>query len=131
MLEKQTHTYDLEPKIYLAEIHTIAAIGAHENINITSLAKMQGTSKSAVSQTVSKLVKKGFIDKRSSPETDNEVVLLLTEKGKQVFDMHEKQHTWLRAQLAAIFQKYPQGTIDILSSLTADIQKMWEKIPEK
>lgn len=130
LLEKRTHTYDIDPKIYLAEIHTIVAIGAHENINVTSLAKLQGTSKSAVSQAVSKLVKKGFIDKKVAPDTDNEVILLLTEKGKQVFDLHEKQHAWLRTQLVSIFQKYPQGTIDILSSLAIDIQSVWENIPE-
>lgn len=130
VLEKQTHTYDIEPKIYLAEIHTIVAIGAHENINITDLAKLQGTSKSAVSQAISKLVKKGFIEKKVSPETDNEVILSLTKKGKQVSDMHEKQHILLRAKLVAIFEKYPPETVNILSSLAVDVQKMWCEILE-
>lgn len=125
MLEKQIHTYDLEPKIYLAEIHTIVAIGTYENINITRLAKLQGTSKSAVSQAVSKLVKKGFIEKKNSPETDNEVVLLLTEKGKQVADMHEKQHILLRKKLVTVFDKYPPEMISTLSSLALDVQKIW------
>lgn len=129
-LEKNMHTMDIEPKIYLAEIHTIAEIGAHENINITGLAKLQGTSKSAVSQAVSKLVKKGFIEKKGSPETENEVILFLTEKGKQVYDMHIKQHAFLRTQLAAVFGKYPQGTVELLSSLAVDLQEMWEKFPD-
>lgn len=128
VLEKQTHTYDIEPKIYLAEIHTIVAIGTHENINITDLAKLQGTSKSAVSQAISKLVKKGFIVKEVSPDTDNEVVLSLTEKGIKVTDMHEKQHTLMRKKLAAIFEKYPSETINILSSLAVDVQKMWREM---
>ncbi|MCC0629147.1 MULTISPECIES: MarR family winged helix-turn-helix transcriptional regulator [unclassified Clostridioides] len=128
VLEKRMHTYEIEPQIYLAEIHTIAAIGTHENINVTDLAKLQGTSKSAVSQAISKLVKKGFIEKRVSPNTENEVILFLTEKGKQVFDMHEKQHTLLRAELINILEKYPSETLNILSSLAVDVQKMWKEI---
>lgn len=131
VLEKQTHTYNIEPKIYLAEIHTVVAVGAHENINITDLAKLQGTSKSAVSQVIQKLVKKGFIEKKVSPETDNEVILLLTQKGKRVATMHEKQHALLRAKLAAIFEKYPAEAMDILSSLAVDVQKMWGEILEQ
>lgn len=130
-LEKKAHTYDTEPKIYLAEIHTIAAVGKHEDINVTNLAKLQGTSRSAASQAVSKLVKKGFLEKKISPKTDNEVVLCLTEKGKQVYTVHEQQHIWLKSQLHAVFEKYPQGTIDMLSQLAADVQKIWEQFPDK
>lgn len=130
-LEKKTHTYDIEPKIYLAEIHTIAAVGEHENINVTNLAKLQGISRSAASQAASRLVKKGFLEKKISPITDNEVVLCLTEKGKQVYAAHEQQHIWLENQLRAVFEKYPQGTVDMLSQLAADVQKIWEQFPEK
>lgn len=130
-LEKKTHTYDIEPQIYLSEIHTIVAVGTHEAINVTELARLQGTSKSAVSQTISKLVKKGFVEKKTSPDTDNEVVLLLTERGKQVCKMHESQHDWLKSQLATVFEKYPQDTISVLSGLAVDIQAIWAQFLEK
>lgn len=130
VLEKHMHTYGLEPKLYLAEIHTIVAIGAYENINVTRLARLQGTSKSAVSQAVSKLVKKGFVEKKRSPETDNEVILLLTEKGKQAAAMHEKQHTLLREKLAAVFGAYPPETMSTLSLLATDLQRIWKELLE-
>jgi DNA-binding MarR family transcriptional regulator len=113
----------------LAEIHTIVSIGTNKNINITNLAKILGVSKSAVSQTITKLVKKGFVEKHLSPETENEVVLILTEKGQKVFEMHQEQHIWLTSQLETILKKYPQGTINILSSLAVDLQKMWQELP--
>lgn len=129
-LEKQIHTYDVTPKIYLAEIHTIIAIYEHKNINITSLAKLQKISRSATSQVVSKLVKKGFVEKNVSSETENEVVLSLTEKGVQVVDMHKKQHAILQGKLIDIFKKYPPETMDIISSLAIDIQDMWKEVLE-
>ncbi len=129
-LEKHIHIYEVEPKIYLAEIHTIVAVGMHENINITELAILLGISKSAASQAVSKLVEKGFVEKKVSPNTENEVILSLTEKGKQVSVMHEKQHSVMRAKLAAIFDRYPPETLDNISSLTIEVQRMWEEILE-
>ena len=39
-LEKKTHTYDIDPQIYLSEIHTIVAVGAHEAITVTGLAQL-------------------------------------------------------------------------------------------
>ena len=103
-----------------------------ENTSIDKLCELlQGTSKSAVSQTISKLVKKGFVEKKTSPDTDNEVVLLLTERGKQVCKMHESQHDWLKSQLAAVFEKYPQDTISVLSGLAVDIQAIWAQFLEK
>lgn len=131
VLEKKIYAYSIDPPVYLSEIHTIVAVGTHEAINVTGLAQLQGISKSAVSQAISKLVKKGFIEKRTSPDTDNEVVLLLTEKGKQVYSMHESQHNWLKSQLATVFEKYPPNTISVLSSLAVDIQAIWAQLLEK
>ena len=104
-LEKHLHTADQE--LCLSEIHTVAAVGAQEGINITALAKKQGISKSAVSQMVSKLVKKGYIIKKPSPETENEVVLELTQKGEDVRAEHEKQHQWLQEQMCIRDRLYP------------------------
>lgn len=125
-LEKETHTFGAGVKLRLSEVHTITAVGSHENINITNLAKMQGISKSAVSQMVSKLVQKGFIEKRPSPETENEVVLFLTMQGREVQEAHERQHVLLRKQLESIFSHYPEGTVNTLASLAAELQNVWD-----
>lgn len=124
-LERYTHLQGIGFELRLSEIHTIVAINTQDGLNITALAKKQGVSKSAVSQMVSKLVKKGFITKELSPETDNEVVLKLTESGTAVCQEHEQQHKWLRTQLSAVFAKYPSGTVDTLAQIALDLQKMW------
>lgn len=129
-LEKQIHLRGIGSELRLSEIHTIIAINSQDNQNITVLAKKQGISKSAVSQMVSKLVKKGFITKEPSPETDNEVVLRLTESGKSVCMEHEQQHQWLRKQLSDIFSKYPSETTDTLAKLAVDVQKMWNLLSQ-
>lgn len=64
-----------------AEIHTIAAVGDHPNINITSLAESLGITKGAASQMIYKRVDKGVEKKKVSPDSDTELVLNLTEDG--------------------------------------------------
>lgn len=128
-LEKELHTYGTNVPLHLSDTHTIVAIGKNGNINITNLAKLQGISRSAVSQMISKLVKRELVKKEISPETDNEVVLSLTETGAVIFQAHETQHQWLQAQLTAILEKYPEDTIDILMKLGVEIQDMWNTLP--
>lgn len=129
-LEKEIHTCGINISLHLSDTHTIVAIGKNTDINITNLAKLQGISKSAASQMVSKLVKRGLVQKSLSPETDNEVILSLTQEGQEVFQAHEKQHQWLRAKLTMIFEKYPEDTIDTLMKIGIEIQDMWRSIPD-
>lgn len=125
-LEKEFHTYEAGTSLHLSDTHTIVAIGKNANINISNLAKLQGISRSAVSQMVSKLVKRGFVRKDISLQTDNEVVLSLTETGEKVFNAHKKQHERLKEKLAEIFAKYPDDTIDVLMRISSEIQDMWK-----
>lgn len=128
-IEKEIHTYGVDIPLHLSDTHTIIAIGKNQNINVTNLSKLQGISRSAASQMVSKLVKRGLVIKEVSSETDNEVVLSLSETGKAVFRAHEKQHQWLRLKLTEIFRKYPKDTIDILMKIGNEIQDMWKNLP--
>lgn len=78
--------------MYRAEVHTIDAIGRHAQINITDLSNYLGVTKSAVSQMIDKLTKKGMVNKRVLSKSDTEVALDLTEKGKQVYAGHAAYH---------------------------------------
>lgn len=129
-LEKEIHTNGIDIPLHLSDTHTIVAIGKNANINIAKLSRLQGISRSAVSQMVGKLVKQELVEKKISPETENEVILTLTENGKKVFHAHERQHQWLRVKLTSIFEKYPEDTIDTLMKIGVEIQNVWEILPE-
>ena len=124
--EKGTHCFDISMQLHLSDTHTIVAIGKHPNINIISLSRLQGISRSAASQMVSKLVRRGFVKKEVSPKTVNEISLFLTETGQEVYHAHERQHQWLKEKLADIFEKYPENTIDLLMKIGGDIIGVWE-----
>lgn len=127
--EKETLIRAAGNELHLSEVHTIIAIGEQANRNITQLAKLQGISRSAVSQMVGKLVKKGFVKKSVSPQTDNEIILSLTPHGETVFTAHQRQHLVLKKLLADMFEKYPQNTLETLKKLAADMQALWDTLP--
>jgi DNA-binding MarR family transcriptional regulator len=81
---------DLE--ITTREAHTIQAIGEHEPTSVTQMASYFGITKSAASQMVSKLTKRGFLLKKQSPQSNKEFELSLTPLGWEAFRAHERFH---------------------------------------
>ena len=73
-----------------AEGHTIQAIGEHESINVTELGAYFGVTKSAASQIIGKLSKKGFVKKAASEHNSKELRLQLTQKGWEAFRVIQK-----------------------------------------
>ena len=88
--------------MYRSEIHTIQAIGKNPGINVTALAEYLGVTKSAVSQTIAKLYRKGLVRKTSTPGNAKEVILELTDLGLIGFRNHEQFHM----QALAIAREY-------------------------
>lgn len=129
-LEKEIHSYGTDIPLHLSDTHTIVAIGKNANINIVKLSRLQGVSRSAASQMVGKLVKRGFVKKETSPETDNEVILTLSETGEKVFAAHERQHQWLQKKMITIFEKYPENTVDLLMNINEELQDMWRSLAD-
>jgi DNA-binding MarR family transcriptional regulator len=81
--------YDDNLKLFPSEIHLILMItnGKSENYNI--IVQQLGVTKGAVSQTISRLVKKGILKKKKD-HTNNDLIILLTDLGKKVQKQCEK-----------------------------------------
>lgn len=84
--------YGTEDFLYSAEVHMIEIIGSYETITTTKLAEKLGITKGAVSQITRKLLEKNLIMKIPSNEKVNEVLILLTDKGRMVYSYHRSMH---------------------------------------
>jgi len=82
----------LNETLYPAEIHMILTVGNRNGITVTQLADLVGITKGAVSQTVSKLEKKGLVNKDQDPDNTSRVLITLTTRGKAVYYAHEANH---------------------------------------
>ena len=86
MMHKPSFSFGTGVLMHQKEIHTVQAIGRHPGINVTGLAEHTGVTKGAVSQIISRLIKKGLVRRARVPGNAKEVILELTEKGKEVED---------------------------------------------
>lgn len=101
-------------EITTREVHTIQAIGEREAMSVTDVATHFGVTTSAASQVVTKLAKKGFLEKRQAPRSNKEVHLFLTRAGWRAFRAHECFHGEDMRRLAAHLSVYPLQQIATL-----------------
>jgi len=100
IIENVPRKFGTETQLYLSEIHTIQAIGRTEENNIRTIAEILGVTPSAASQTVSRLMKKGFVQKLRGIKNEKEVSLILTPKGRTAYDNHEMVHEQIYERIA-------------------------------
>ena len=73
--------------LYPSEVHLMLAIKNDLDTNATKIAKQLGLTKGAVSQTLTRLEKKGIIIKSKDPYNKNELTLSFTELGKGAYEL--------------------------------------------
>lgn len=96
-LERRTIFQFENVKLYPSEIHLIAVINTGTEGNATELAAQLGVTKGAVSQTLTRLEKKGVLIKTKDPYHKNELTISLTEQGQQALTAYQKWQANLQA----------------------------------
>ncbi len=115
-MEKHSIRFDEGVEMSPKEIHTIQAIGEHEQINITGVAAHFGITKSAASQMVAKLAEKGFVKKGPAVHSGKELQLSLTDLGRRAFHAHERLHG---AHMADLMNRLGAFTLQQVASTSA------------
>ncbi|WP_280166050.1 MarR family winged helix-turn-helix transcriptional regulator [Priestia aryabhattai] len=82
--------YGIEDELYMVEAHTINLIGKENKVSPSHLAKLTNKTKGAISQMVDKLLKKGLVIKYKNPTNNREVIIELSDKGKQAYEYHKE-----------------------------------------
>jgi DNA-binding MarR family transcriptional regulator len=71
-------------KLHPSEIHLLLFLNAWPGANASEIAARFNITKGAVSQTLSRLERKGVLTKGRNPESQTELILSLTRKGDRV-----------------------------------------------
>lgn len=132
--EDTKRSYGTESLLTRKEIHTIEYIGENPGINLKSLAEMQGVTKGAASQMVSKLVEKGYIQRKESLLSGAEISLYLTNKGETAFAGHLKYHKQVGKAWRELLDNMSKNAInemkEFLHSFEIVLDKEYENIGE-
>lgn len=125
--ENKKRTYGTSLPLSRAEIHTVAAVGDHPGINVTTLAEILGITKGAASQMIYKLVEKGRVVKMVSPESDTEVVLNLTKDGRKDYESHQEYHRQTNEEFFAMLKDMPEPVYQQLSEALSGFEQYLNK----
>lgn len=120
--------FDVGFILYPSEIHTIEAIGNHENINANLLSKVLGITNGAVTQMTDKLIKKGLISKYKIETNKKEVYFKLTELGNVANQSHYNFHEQAYKNIVEYLDKLKPNQINaILGFLDIYIENLPSK----
>ena len=102
---KSGHDFGTGDLLYPAEIHTIQAIGDHDDINVTALSEKMNVTKATISERIKKLKRLELISAQNSETNLKEVILRLTERGRVAYDGHEAHHQAMYQHFMSCFGK--------------------------
>jgi DNA-binding MarR family transcriptional regulator len=110
-------------KLFPSEIHILMlfSIDDKQSTSATNIANKLGISKSAVSQTISRLIKKGVITKDKDTYNKNELIISFTSFGEKAFGQYKKKQASNRMNFDYYLNsisEYDRGVInDFLNEL--------------
>ena len=117
--------------LYRSEIHTIKAIGDSPGINVTGLAEQMGVTKGAISQTLSKLVSKGLVVKKTADDNAKEVLPELTEIGRKGYREHEEFHKKMYDAVRGYYGDSFKPELERFISVMSDLDFLLDRFDEK
>ena len=130
LLEKTPIDLGAGEKLSAVHVHMIEAIGKGRGNTVTVLSGYFMITKGAVSQVIARLHKLGYVSKTKRKGNDKEIILKLTEKGQQVFDLHEQMNAVTVSDLLELRKKYSQPEIVAFLNILKDVDSLLSRFLE-
>ena len=112
--------YGTGHRISPAEAHTIQAVGDHQGLNLTTLARVMNVTKATMSERVKKLARQGLLRKSKGLDNRKEILITLTEQGRLVQEGHEETHRKLFRFFASHYGDRTAEQIELFSRAFSD-----------
>lgn len=101
-------------KLYPSEIHLMLLIGDEQGNNVTKMAGKLGVTKGAVSQTLSRLEKKGILEKTKDPFNKNELMVTFTPIGEDALDKYREMRMAFFNHFANYFSSLSETECEVV-----------------
>lgn len=111
--KRQLHEVDGQ-KLYPSEIHLLLLIDAQSQLNATGLAERLGLTKGAISQTLTRLEKKGVLIKSRDTASKNELILEFTRAGQKVLRHFRGVQAAVRKHYDEIFAAFDEDEREVI-----------------
>lgn len=117
--------------LYPSEFHVIEAVGKNPTKNLTFIASRLGVTKGAISQIVKKLEKKGLVNRARIPGNKKDVMLELTDFGKEAFEWHRALHESMENGIRKELERMSDAEIEAFLRVYGHIEEMLDRCMER
>lgn len=111
--KRQLHEVEGQ-KLYPSEIHLLLLIDAQSQLNATGLAERLGLTKGAISQTLTRLERKGVLVKSRDTASKNELILEFTDAGQRVLRHFRGVQAAVRKHYDEIFAAFDEDEREVI-----------------
>ena len=128
-LKKNQHKSVVDKSITLNEVHLIVVIGKNQPLNLVKLSELLKVSRSAITQSVRRLIQKNLVVFDFAPNNGKNKYLRLSEKGIEVFKIHKEQQAYIEESVFSVLNNYSEEELQIVVKLMDDIENVWGRLP--
>ena len=128
-LKKNQHKISIDKSITLNEVHLIVVIGKNQPLNLVKLSELLKVSRSAITQSVRRLIQKNLVVFDFAPNNGKNKYLRLSEKGIEVFKIHKEQQAYIEESVFSVLNNYSEEELQIVVKLMDDIENIWGGLP--
>ena len=107
----------------------IVVIGKNQPLNLVKLSELLEVSRSAITQSVRRLIQKNLVDFDFDPNNGKNKYLRLSEKGIEIFKIHKEQQAYIEKSVFSVLNNYSEVELKTVVKLMDDIEKVWGELP--
>jgi DNA-binding MarR family transcriptional regulator len=115
-------------KFYPSEIHLMLMVKDKTATNATKMARQLGVTKGAVSQTLTRLEKKGVLSKTKDPFNKNELTLKFTPFGSQAFEYYGRRSAELGKNHENRLESFTEEEKEVIQRFLKGLEEVFEDI---
>ncbi|QSX07073.1 MarR family transcriptional regulator [Sedimentibacter sp. zth1] len=105
-----------------SEVHCVDIIGKIEYANVTKIAEKMNMTRGAISKITRKLMEKNVIVSYQLDCNKKEIYFRLTDKGSELYKVHEQWHVDWEKRSTLFFDKYTNEELDIVNEFLGNYQ---------
>ena len=128
-LKKDQHRNSIDKSITINEVHLIDLIGRNQPMNLVKLSELLEVSRSAITQSVRRLIQKNLVVFDFAPNNGKNKYLRLSEKGIEVFKIHKEQQAYIEESVFSVLNNYSEEELQTVVKLMDDIENVWGGLP--
>lgn len=124
--------YGDDVPISFSEAQVVEEIIRHKDQNMTNLSKQLGVTKAAVTKTMKKMEKKGFIKRYKMESNNKEIYVELTPFGEKVYGHYQKYiFDNLFKEIFEMFDETDEKSIKFVAECFQSIDKSFQNIQKE